>query len=120
MDQAKLEEIKALQIKAAKEIVAALPSLDRDALSELIALEGDSNSPRDPVIKAIAARIEELDAEPEPAPRAAPKKADAPAPKAPEKTHYQHPEYAGPLTIEQAEWRNAHLKPVKAKDVKTK
>jgi hypothetical protein len=120
MDKSKLDAVKALQEKPAAEILAALPSLERDALSELIAREADCNSPREDVTQAIAARIAEMDAESEPPPAkpsGKPAKVEAPAPKDPKRDH-THPDYSGPLTIEQANWRHANLKPVKA--VKTK
>lgn len=124
MDKVRLAAIKTLQGKAAADILAAIPDLERDALSELIALEADCNSPREEVTKALAARIEQMDAGDEAAQAGAtPSAAAAPAPtaaKAPDKKHYQHPDYAGPLTIDQAAWRNANIKPVPAKAVKTK
>lgn len=102
-------DLKALQQKPIAEINPALGDLDRDQLTELLALEADSNSPRDTLTKAIVARLEKIDAENELPPE---KPAEPEAPKAKPPAHH-HPDYSGPLTIEQAEWRNRNLKPAK-------
>lgn len=99
-------DLKALQVKSIAEISPALGELQRDQLTELLALEADSNSPRETLTKAIVARIEKLDAD-----NAAPPEPEAAAPAKPPAHH--HPDYSGPLTIEQAEWRNRNLKPAK-------
>src|SRR5574337_120119 len=78
-------DLKALQAKAIAEISPALGDLDRDQLTELLALEADSNSPRETLTKAIVARIEKIDAD-----NAAPDEPEAPAAKPPA---HHHPDY---------------------------
>lgn len=99
-------DLKALQVKPIAEINPVLGDLDRDQLTELLALEADCNSPRDSLTKTIVARIEKIDADNAPP-------AEPPAPAAAKPPAHRHPDYSGPLTIEQAEWRNRNLKPAK-------
>lgn len=103
-------DLKTLQVKPIAEINPVLGELDRDQLTELLALEADCNSPRDSLTRTIVARIEKIDADN--APPAEP--AATPAPAAAKPPAHHHPDYSGPLTIEQAEWRNRNLKPAKA------
>lgn len=103
-------DLKALQAKPIAEINPVLGDLGRDQLTELLALEADCNSPRETLTKAIVARIEKLDADNEPPPESKPAEPEAPKAKPPA---HHHPDYSGPLTIEQAEWRNRNLKPAK-------
>lgn len=109
MDKAALKD---LQNKNAADVIAAVPSLERADVCEVLALEAFCNSPRVTVTQACATRLEQIDAD-----DAAEPVADTAAPGTPPAHH--HPDYAGPLTIEQADWRNEHIKPV-AKAVKTK
>jgi len=110
-------DLKALQVKSIAEIRPVLGELQRDQLTELLALEADCNSPRETLTKAIVARLEEIDAdnaappEQEAAASVKPPEPEAAAPAKPPAHH--HPDYSGPLTIEQAEWRNRNLKPAK-------
>lgn len=95
----KLDQLRELTVKA---IGDELPNLSRDELAELLAREADANDPRETLIKAISKRIEQIDAE-----------ADAPAEAPTTKAKWMEADYSGPLTIEQAEWRNANIKPVR-------
>lgn len=109
-------DLKALQAKAIADINPVLGELDRDQLAELLALEVDGNSPRETLTRAIAERIEKIDADDAAAEAEAKRVAEAKQaaePKAKPPAHH-HPDYSGPLTIEQAEWRNRNLKPAKA------
>jgi hypothetical protein len=101
-------DLKALQTQSVADIQKSLGDLDRDQLTELLALEADANAPRETLTKAITARIDKLDADNAAPAEAEPAKAE-PAKPAP----FTSPDYAGPLTIEQAEWRARNLKPAK-------
>lgn len=96
-------DLKELQQQSVAEIQKSLGDLERDQLTELLALEADSNSPRETLTKAIANRLEKMDIERGESTGAADADPDAPA--------HQDPAYKGPLTIEQADWRNHHIKP---------
>lgn len=103
-------DLKALQQQSVADIQKSLGDLDRDQLTELLALEADCNSPRETLTKAIVARIEKMDVE-----NAVPAEPEAKPAKAPA---HQHPDYAGPLTCDQAEWRNHNIKPAKVAKAK--
>lgn len=113
-------DLKALQQQSVAEIQKSLGDLDRDQLTELLALEADCNSPRETLTKAIAARLEKIDADNNAPPESndPPAKAAEPEAKPAKAPAHQHPDYAGPLTIEQAEWRNHNIKPAKVQKQK--
>lgn len=96
------EYLAALQGGTVAEIADAVGDMDADALAELRALEEAGGAPRKGVIDAIDKRSAELQPPP---------KADKAEPKAAAKP-WQARDYNGPMTGEQAAWRNANLKPV--------
>ncbi len=112
----KQDELKAIQAGTVDEVHKAVGGIkDAADLDALRKLEEADGSPRKGVLDALDARAAELAAE---APPAAPgakaaakaSKADNAADKS-EKA-WQARDYDGPLTGDQAAWRNAHLKPV--------
>lgn len=98
------EQLQALLKRPIKDIKPELASLDRATLVSLMALEAEAENPREALTKAITARIEAIDNLEHEDDATAGDEAAAPA--------WQRPEYAGPITIEQATWRNLNLKPV--------
>lgn len=91
MDTAKLE---ALRASTASEVKEQLGDLETADLKSLLEAETGDSKPRSSVVKAIEAELEErADNEPK-KPAAAPE--------------WQKPDYMGPLTGDQAEWRNKH------------
>jgi len=108
------EELQAIQRGNVDEVQAAIESIvdpaDLAALGELEAADG---SPRKGVTDALdkrAAALADADEKPAPpakAPAAQAKVAAPAAPAAPWKAR----DYSGPLTGDQAAWRNANLKP---------
>ncbi|TPG50659.1 hypothetical protein EAH75_04265 [Rhodanobacter glycinis] len=124
-----------LQQQSVPNITEQLPTLDRVSLIELAAQEAASTAPRTTLQTAIDKQLAALDAAEEggnaggddaagAAPTAAEKAAAeeaeatakaAEAPKPPAKItkdDFRHPDYAGPLNGEQANWRVANIKPV--------
>jgi len=117
MDKA---EISNLQQQSVAQITEALPSLDRASLIELAAQEAAAQSPRSTLQAAIDKQLAALDAQDEGGDADKNAKAVAgkgePAAQAAGKLStddYRHPDYAGPLTGEQAAWRVANVKPVR-------
>lgn len=114
------DELKAIQAGTVDEVHKAVGGIEDAAdLAALRKLEEADGSPRKGVLDALDARAAELAAKaPPPAAgdKAAPKagkgaaKPDADAGKS-EKA-WQARDYDGPLTGDQAAWRNANLKPV--------
>lgn len=115
-------DIANLQQQSKAQITKQLPSLDRGALVELAAREAESSVPRVTLQSAIDKQLvalDELAADPEANTKPKPpvvsdqaKPVDKPAGKLPV-TDYRHPDYAGALSGEQADWRVAHIKPVR-------
>ena len=126
-----------LQQQSVPNIIEQLPTLDRASLIELAAQETASAGPRTTLQTAIDKQLAALDAAEDggnaggnaaaPAGAAAAEKAAAEkaaaeaAAKAAEvakppakitKDDFRHPDYAGPLNGEQANWRVANIKPV--------
>lgn len=93
-----------------KAVTAALPDLTDEQLVQLNALEAEDASPRKGVLDAILAeknrRAEPLDGDGEGQGTATADDAEAPP--------WQAPDYVGPLTGDQAQWRLAHIKPTAA------
>lgn len=113
------DDLKELQNLTVPEIVEKLPALDDAALAELRKLEGADG--RSGVLAAIdgeqKARAERAGGKAQrPAKAAAAEKATPGAKAATEADTPADPwraaDYTGPLTADQAEWRNAHIKPV--------
>lgn len=125
MDNAKLIE---LQGQSVGKITEQLSALGRESLVELQALETNAEAPRSTLLTAIDGALKAMDdaendgpQKNQPNPSAVGDVAGKPAAKAAGKlaaTHWQHPDYAGPLNGEQAAWRVANIKPVQA--VRTK
>lgn len=120
-------EIAALQTQSVAHITERLSTLDRAALVELAALETAGEAPRTTLQAAIdkqLAALDEQDANPnddKPNPPAVVGGSGEPAAKAAgklDKSHWQHPDYNGPINGEQAAWRVANIKP--AEKVRTK
>lgn len=117
-----------LQQQSVPNITEELPALDRASLIELAAQEAASPGPRPKLQAAIDKQLAVLDAAEEggnggadddtiraaaDANMAAAKVAEAPKPPAKiTKDDFRHPDYAGPLNGEQANWRVANIKPV--------
>lgn len=98
-------ELQEIRQQAIKLIVPVLPEMSRPNLVELAALEADEDNPRETLVDAITKQIEKIDADDSDAEAAA-------EPSAKEPPAYQSADYTGPLTIEQAQWRHANIKPV--------
>ena len=138
-------DLKELQAKTVPDVEKAIPDLSDDQLAELLVLEKADDKPRVGVTGAIEAeqmaRMQKLeDAARETAEAAAREQAEAEAAEAaaaaaaaelaaaqatattapPTGQSYRDPEYLGPLTGAQAQWRLANLKPVTAEGVITK
>lgn len=100
-----------LQNLTIPEIVERLPTLDAAQLKSLRAMEAKADAPRSGVMDAIdkasaAAKAPKADAKPTAkAPKMGAEPKAEPAP-------WREQDYTGPLTADQAEWRNAHFKPV--------
>lgn len=90
-----IAEIRRLAIKA---IVPKLPELDDAQLADLQATEAADDNPRESLLAAIDAELQRRAA----APGAAQGTPDGPP-------AWQAQDYAGPLTGEQAVWRNANI-----------
>lgn len=124
-----------LQQQSVPNITEQLPTLDRASLIELAAQEAASAAPRTTLQAAIDKQLAVLDAADEggddSAARAAAEAniaaaaaaeaeknalAEAAKPASPPakitKDDFRHPDYAGPLNGEQANWRVANIKPV--------
>lgn len=93
---------KALLAKPEADILETAAGLERSAVVTLLALEEKASSPRETLIKALAERVQAIDADDD-APVA---QAEAPAEAAPA---WQAHDYNGPLTCEQAQWRHKYL-----------
>lgn len=96
------EQIAELRHGAVKVITPELGKLSRANLVELMAQESNEENPRETLIKAVTDRIEAIDAD----------DAEGDAETESASPAYQAVDYAGPLTIEQAQWRLANIKPV--------
>ena len=97
------DEIAELLKGSVPDITAKLDGMDRPDLVELLAQESEGKN-RESLTKALAKAIEVIDTEDDPpAEDAAPAEEE----QAPE---WKSPTYAGPLTGDQAQWRNANLK----------
>jgi len=94
-------ELDTLRKQAVKAIVPRLPALDRADLVTLLAAEENESNPRESLIKAIADEIAARDADDA---AAAAEESDAPP-------DWQAEDYTGPLSGEQALWRQKHLTP---------
>lgn len=99
------EELREIRQQSIKAITPSLGDMTRANLVELLALEADEDNPRETLVEAITKQIEKIDADD------AEPLADAESP-APEPPAYQSADYTGPLTIDQAQWRHANIKPV--------
>ncbi|MGN6235005.1 hypothetical protein [Dyella sp.] len=103
-----------LQSQTVEQITGQLPTLDRAALVELQAAETASPNPRTTLLAAIDSALQALDddgGEGDKNPSAVGDAAGKPAAQAAGKlgkAHWQHPEYHGPLTGDQAAWRLAN------------
>lgn len=122
MDKA---EITNLQQQSVANITERLPALDRASLIELAAQEAASAAPRTTLQTAIDKQLAALDDDGEGGDEKNPPAVDGaavePAAKAAgkiekpekiEKTDFRHPDYNGPLTGDQADWRVHNIKPV--------
>lgn len=109
------EELAEIQNLPIPELVERLDGLTAADLAALQALETADGPGRKGALDAIGdqmAWLEKLaNANPNPSPTAQAEAAPAPSDDAPA---WQREDYAGPLDIEQASWRNANLKPVAA------
>lgn len=109
-----LAEIQNLPIPEFSERLAGLTLADLAALRELEAKEANRKGALEAIDEQVV-KLEEAAAnaqrDPNPAPAATATAAAAPSDDAPA---WQREDYAGPLDIEQASWRNAHLKPQSA------
>ncbi|WP_130618002.1 hypothetical protein [Dyella amyloliquefaciens] len=115
MDKA---EISNLQQQSVAQISEALPTLDRASLIELAAQEAAAPTPRTTLQAAIDKQLAALDAQDEGGDKdsTAVEGKGEPAAKPAGKLSiddYRHPDYAGPLSGEQAAWRVANVKPVR-------
>jgi len=122
MDKA---EITNLQQQSVAQIIERLASLSRDDLVELAAQEAANDPPRvtlqTAIDKQLAALDDNGDGGDETKPPAVDGAAVAPAAKAAgkiDKTDFRHPDYSGPLSGDQADWRMHNIKP--AEKVRTK
>lgn len=111
------EKLKSILAGTVPQVTDAVSTMDAGDLAELRTLEQADASPRRGVLDAIEAREKALEEAAKPPTKAEPKAAAKPADKADAKP-WQAPDYSGPLSGEQAAWRNANLKPVR--DAKTK
>lgn len=105
------DELQDIHKQAIKAIVPALPTMTRQNVVDLLAMETDEENPRETLVEALTKQLEKIDAD----------DADAPAdaePSAKEPPAYQRKDYTGPLTIEQAQWRHANIKPVASVNTK--
>ena len=117
MDQ---QELKAIQARNVDDAAKAIDGMESaEDLAALRALEEADGTPRKTVIEAIEKRVAELAAgatEPPAPPASSAPKAPAPAPAKPATAAAPAPwkarDYSGPLTGDQAAWRNANIKPV--------
>jgi len=119
MDKA---EITNLKQQSVAHIIERLASLSRDDLVELAAQEAANDPPRvtlqTAIDKQLAALDDNGDGSDEKKPPAVDGAAVAPAAKAAgkidkiDKTDFRHPEYSGPLSGDQADWRMHNIKPV--------
>lgn len=112
MDKTPLQELIGQSVAA---VTKALPELDRESLVELQALE-TAGADRAPLQRAIEKQLALLDDAPEGGENAsmAVDGKGEPAAKAAGKldaTHWQHPDYHGALSGEQAHWRVHNIKP---------
>lgn len=111
MEQVNIAE---LQGQTVEQITGQLGSLSRESLVELQAAETASGAGRTTLLAAIDAALKALDddgGEGKPNPPAVGDAAGEPAAQAAGKlgkAHWQHPEYHGPLTGDQAAWRLAN------------
>jgi len=117
------DEIAELLKGSVPDITAKLDGMDRPDLVELLAQESEGKN-RESLTKALAKAIEVIDTEDDPpAEDAAPAEeeqaidteddpsAEDAAPAEEEQApEWKSPTYAGPLTGDQAQWRNANLK----------
>lgn len=108
MDATQLESLRKHAVKA---IVPRLPALDRADLVAMLAAESDAAVPREALTKALADEIAKRDADDEAAAKEAAAAAadDDSLPEGP--PDWQAEDYTGPLSGEQAQWRNKHLTP---------
>lgn len=107
-------EIAEIQNLPVAELSERLEGLSAEDLAQLRELENATGKPRAGALAALDAAAKALDEGPapqanEPAARAASAKATADDAKAPA---WQAPDYDGPLTIPQADWRRHNIKPV--------
>lgn len=111
MDNSNVAE---LQGQTVEQITGQLPTLDRAALVELQAAETASANPRTTLLAAIDSTLQALDDGGGDGNKPTPEVGDAagkPATQSAGKlgnAHWQHPEYHGPLTGDQAAWRLAN------------
>lgn len=106
------DELKAMQADNLDDIVPLLDEMSGDDLAALLALEQADKHPRvglvNPIEELLASRVQ-----------AAPPAAAAKAERA-EVPDWKKPDYTGPLTADQAYWRNTHLVTKAADAVKAK
>lgn len=103
------EALKGIQSGTVDEVRDMVDGIEDPAdLEVLRELEHADGTPRKGVLDAIDKRATEIAPPPEPATGKS-KRAAAPAAEAPA---WQARDYIGPLTGDQAAWRNANLKPV--------
>lgn len=98
---AQLQEIRKQPIA---QIKPELADMSRQNIVDLLALEANEENPRETLVDALTKQIEKIDADD--AEPLAEQESSANEPPA-----YQRADYSGPLTIDQAQWRNANLKP---------
>lgn len=109
-----LAEIQNLPIPEFSERLAGLTLVDLSALRELEAKEANRKGALEAIDELVAkleAAAADAQRDPNPSPTVQAEAAPAPSDDAPA---WQREDYAGPLDIEQASWRNANLKPVAA------
>lgn len=107
-------DLKALQQQSVKDIGEQFAALSDAQLRELHALESNAATPRKTLIENIddelAQRAEQSNGGEAEAGGAG--AAGSAAPAADPLPKWMDADYTGPITVEQAEWRNANLKPV--------
>lgn len=109
MDASELEHLRKQAVKA---IVPRLPALERADLVTLLATEENEANPRESLIKALVDEIAARDADDADVDAAAHADDAPPA--------WQADDYLGPLTADQAHWRNAHVTPRRLAEQLTK
>ncbi|HPG93677.1 MAG TPA: hypothetical protein PLR28_03875 [Dokdonella sp.] len=112
MNELTQEQIAELRKGAIKSILPEIKDFSRANLVELLAQESQEANPRETLVAAVTDRIAAIDADDDAVDAEA---AEANAPVAPA---YQALDYNGPLTIDQAQWRHANLKPAEVAETK--